>query len=65
MEKTTLLDLKLNKIMETKIYHFEDWLIWLNKKQILIDTEHMDFEEHYQNLLTFENNYKNFKNLNK
>tara|TARA_R100001163_G_scaffold39149_1_gene29824 strand:- start:659 stop:814 length:156 start_codon:yes stop_codon:yes gene_type:complete len=51
--------------MKTKIYHFEDWLIWLNENQIPVNTKHIYFKEYYQNLETFENNYKNFKNLNK
>ncbi len=46
--------------METKIYHFEDWLTWLNENQIPISIEHMYFKEHYQNLETFENNYIEF-----
>ncbi len=50
--------------MKSKIYYFQDWLIWLNKKQIPVNIKHMYFEEQYQNLETFENNYKNFKNLN-
>ena len=49
--------------MKTKIYHFEDWLIWLNKNRIPVNTKHMYFKEYYQNLKTFENNYKNFKKL--
>ena len=53
------------KTMEIKIYHFEDWLIWLNENQIPISIEHMYFKEHYQNLETFETNYHNFNNLNK
>lgn len=53
--------------MKTKIYHFEDWLTWLNENQIPINIEHMYFKEHYQNLETFENNYIKFlyQNLNK
>ena len=45
---------------KTKIYNFNDWLKWLNKKQIKINVEHINFKEHYQNLKTFENNYRNY-----
>ena len=49
--------------MKTKIYHFDDWLTWLNINHIPVDIKHVDFKEHYQNLESFENNYKNFMKL--
>ena len=53
--------------MKRKIYHFEEWLIWLNEKQISVNIKHMYLKDEYQNLETFENNYIKFlyQNLNK
>jgi hypothetical protein len=47
------------------IYYFEDWVSDMLSSSDYSEWELMGFEEHYQNLLTFEENTDNFiKHLN-
>lgn len=51
--------------MEEDIYYFEDWVSDMLNSSDYSDYELMCFEEHYQNLLTFEENTEIFiKHLN-
>ena len=47
------------------LYHFEDWVSYMLDTNIYNTFELMCFEEHYQNLLTFEENTKIFVNHEK
>jgi hypothetical protein len=56
---------QLKKYMEEDIYYFEDWVSNMLNNSDYSDYELMCFEEHYQNLLTFEENTEIFiKHLN-
>lgn len=46
--------------MEDEIYYFEDWVNNMLNDSDYTEWELMCFEEHYQNLLTFEENTENF-----
>ena len=51
--------------MTEDIYYFEDWVSDMLNNSDYSDYELMCFEEHYQNLLTFEQNTEIFiKHLN-
>jgi len=54
----------LNKIkgieMGADVYYYDDWLIYMLDHSDYAPHELMEFEEHYQNLLTFEENMINF-----
>jgi hypothetical protein len=52
---------KANKIMEEEIYYFEDWILYMQSMSDYSLYELECFEEHYQNLLTFEENSDNFE----
>lgn len=44
------------------IYYFEDWVSDMLNSSDYSEWELMGFEEHYQNLLPFEENTENFIN---
>jgi hypothetical protein len=46
--------------MTEDIYHFEDWVSDMLNSSDYSDYELMCFEEHYQNLLSFEQNTEIF-----
>jgi len=48
--------------MTEDIYYFEDWVSDMLNSSDYSDYELMCFEEHYQNLLTFEQNTEIFIN---
>jgi len=48
--------------MEENIYYFEDWVSDMLNSSDYSDYELMCFEEHYQNLLPFEQNTEIFIN---
>ena len=48
--------------MELEIYYFEDWVNNMLNDSDYTEWELMCFEEHYQNLLTFEENTDIFIN---
>ena len=48
--------------MKTEIYYFEDWVENMLNDSDYNELELMDFKEHYQNLLTFEENTEIFIN---
>jgi hypothetical protein len=65
LEKNILHHAKQRKDQrELKSKTFDNWLKWLNKKDISISIEHEYFKEHYNNLDTFENNLKSFNDMN-
>lgn len=49
-----------NNIMED-IYYFDDWILYMQNCSDYSLYELECFEEHYQNLLTFEENSDNFE----
>jgi hypothetical protein len=42
------------------VFYFEDWVSYMLNNSDYSEIEIMDFEEHYQNLLPFEENVMNF-----
>jgi hypothetical protein len=46
--------------MEEEIYYFEDWILYMQSMSDYSLYELECFEEHYQNLLTFEENLEIF-----
>lgn len=44
-----------------EINHFEDWVNYMLNQTDYNDSEIMDFKDHYQNLLSYEDNLKNFE----
>lgn len=42
--------------MTNNIYHFDDWVDYMICNSDYSDTELMEFEEYYQNLLDYEAN---------
>jgi hypothetical protein len=48
--------------MEEDIYYFEDWVSDMLNSSDYSEWELMGFEEHYQNLLTFDENTEIFIN---
>jgi hypothetical protein len=55
-----IIKLKKQLDMEQDIYYFEDWVSDMLNNSDYSDYELMCFEEHYQNLLTFEQNTEIF-----
>ena len=49
--------------MTNNIFYFEDWIMTMLSNSDYSETELMEFEEHYQNLLDFETNTDNFIKL--
>lgn len=45
----------------TEVFYFEDWLIYMLNNSDYRENELMQFEEHYQNLLDYNQNTDNFK----
>jgi hypothetical protein len=48
--------------MTEDIFYFDDWVNWMLNNSDYKESDIMNFEEHYQNLLTFEENTLNFIN---
>jgi len=55
----------VKEVLVGNIYYFDDWVNEMLNHSDYSEKELLDFEEHYQNLLTFDENSDNFeKHLN-
>lgn len=55
----------IDELIDSLIYDFNDWILYMQSMSDYSLYELENFEEHYQNLLTFEENSDNFeKHLN-
>ena len=50
----------IDELIDSLIYDFNDWILYMQSMSDYSLYELEDFEEHYQNLLTFEENLENF-----
>jgi hypothetical protein len=50
----------IDKLIDSLIYDFNDWILYMQSMSDYSIEELESFEEHYQNLLTFEENLDNF-----
>lgn len=51
----------IDKLIDSLIYDFNDWILYMQSMSDYSIEELESFEEHYQNLLTFEENSNNFE----
>ena len=50
----------IDKLIDSLIYDYNDWILYMQSMSDYSIEELESFEEHYQNLLTFEENLDNF-----
>lgn len=50
----------IDELIDSLIYDFNDWILYMQSMSNYSIEELESFEEHYQNLLTFEQNLDNF-----
>jgi hypothetical protein len=50
----------IDELIDSLIYDFNDWILYMQSMSDYSIEELESFEEHYQNLLTFEQNLDNF-----